>query len=1117
MPPPDAPAGADAAAPVRDPDDAVAACCARWHLAVVGGPDPGWCHPVRPRPRTLGRGAACDLTLDDPGISRSHLAFRERGRGVEIRDLGSANGTRIRRAGRRRGRRVRRRWRRVPATTEILVGASVLRVRPRPGLAGHAHPPATPTASGLPATAAASGHPPASRWPSALLGAAWFLPLLLAPGLSGARAALLALPLLLIVPAAWSHVRERRAARAAFATGRGPDPAAVLMAAVAGDVGGRATHDPTVCLATGVRVDPLADGPIALVGSPAVARAAARWVTCQVAVRGAALAVDPRPAGGGWAWLDGLPSAAAASDRTLVLADLLDGDPPAAPLPARSGIILVPTLARVPPACRHVVEVPDDDPHLVSGRWARRVAAAVQAASRAAEGGSLPRDVRVEDLLADPALAWPAHDGGLAAAFAVGSDGPVTIDLARDGPHALVAGTTGAGKSELLACWILALACAYPPSALTVVAIDYKGGATFAPVADLPHVAAVLTDLDAAGTARALAGLRAELARRERVLAAAGARDLAEFRRRRGAGTSGDAGLGRLLVVVDEFRALIDEHPDLLAGLVRLAAQGRSLGMHLVLATQRPAGAIGPDLRANIRLAVCLRVVGPADSLDVLGTADAARLPAVPGRAIVVADARSEVQAAWCGPDAAATISAVRARVDAACRVRHERPAAPLWPPPLPVRAWAPSEAGSETAALPLLLLDEIDEQRVRTWAWDPASSPLVIAGPPGSGRSAALATLAAGALARGWAVHVVGRLPDGVPRDHPRLGTVVAPDDPRRLARLVDVLAERASPALVCLDDVDAALAACGSDGLERLVRARAGGVAIAVGGPLGALTARWAATARHRIVLGALDAGQAAVAGVPRGLALRSPPPGRGVLLGDGGPRLGQVLLPGAVGRHEPPGRAPAPPIRLAAIPRSVSPTDVEGPPPDAWSVPIGRGGDDAAVVWLDAGAGARIVVAGPPESGRTSVLAWLDERLRLLGADVLRVDAATPAPLGRSSALLVDDAEALVPEVADAVAARWAAPGGVVVAAIRTDALATAYRGFGALLCQARCAVVLAPLRGGTGHVPAATVLRHADPTDPAGPGLGVLVEPRRVLPVRLVDPGLGRPGATPREQP
>ena len=176
--------------------------------------------------------------------------------------------------------------------------------------------------------------------------------------------------------------------------------------------------------------------------------------------------------------------------------------------------------------------------------------------------------------------------------------------------------------------------------------VDYKGGASFGACARLPHVVGQVTDLDPGAAERALTGLQAELRRRERLFAATGATDLATYRGRRPPderarrdgreGNDDNAPLPRLLIVVDEFRAMAEDHPDFIPGLVRIAAQGRSLGIHLVLATQRPGGAITADMRANISLRIALRVSSPADSRDVIDVPDAADIPADrPGRAVV--------------------------------------------------------------------------------------------------------------------------------------------------------------------------------------------------------------------------------------------------------------------------------------------------------------------------------------------------------------------------------------------------------------------------------------------------------------------------------------------------
>ena len=204
----------------------------------------------------------------------------------------------------------------------------------------------------------------------------------------------------------------------------------------------------------------------------------------------------------------------------------------------------------------------------------------------------------------------------------------VEIDLCRDGPHALIAGTTGSGKSELLQTLIAGLALTHPPDRCSFLLIDYKGGAAFAEAAALPHTVGVVTDLDGQTTVRALRSLAAELTRREAILGAHRVTDIRAL--------PDEVPLARLVIVVDEFATLADELPAFVPGLVSIAQRGRSLGVHLVLATQRPSGVVSPEIRANCTLRICLRTTDESDSRDVLGTPAAAFLPVTqPGRAYV--------------------------------------------------------------------------------------------------------------------------------------------------------------------------------------------------------------------------------------------------------------------------------------------------------------------------------------------------------------------------------------------------------------------------------------------------------------------------------------------------
>lgn len=214
----------------------------------------------------------------------------------------------------------------------------------------------------------------------------------------------------------------------------------------------------------------------------------------------------------------------------------------------------------------------------------------------------------------------------------LGTPGPCELDLDRDGPHLLLAGMTGAGKSELLATLVCGLVLNHPPQELALVLLDYKGGSAFAPFADLPHTVGVLTDLDPEVTARALRALRAVLRHREAVLAGAGVPDATAYRAYARAHPDAEP-MPRLVVIVDEYRILAEDHAPLMSSLVRIAALGRSLGLHLVLATQRPGGVVSAEIRANVNARIALRVRDVTESHDVIESGEAAALdPHLPGR-----------------------------------------------------------------------------------------------------------------------------------------------------------------------------------------------------------------------------------------------------------------------------------------------------------------------------------------------------------------------------------------------------------------------------------------------------------------------------------------------------
>jgi DNA segregation ATPase FtsK/SpoIIIE, S-DNA-T family len=318
----------------------------------------------------------------------------------------------------------------------------------------------------------------------------------------------------------------------------------------------------------------------------------------------------------------------------------------------------------------------------VSPAWCDRLArslAPVRDVSREDSESGLPGSARLLELLgmpnptADHVLgAWSrAADAGKTSKtgtrvpVGLTTDGPFHIDLRTDGPHGLIAGTTGAGKSELLQTLIASLAVANRPDEMTFVLIDYKGGAAFKDCAELPHTVGMVTDLDGHLTERALESLAAELRRREEILLRAGAKDIEDYHDlrdqagRRPVSTAGSVVPGaaerppaahgrfgqeprplepmpRLVLVIDEFAAMVAELPDFMTGLVDIGRRGRSLGVHLILATQRPAGVVTADIRANTNLRIALRVTDADESTDVLDAIDAVKISkATPGRCYV--------------------------------------------------------------------------------------------------------------------------------------------------------------------------------------------------------------------------------------------------------------------------------------------------------------------------------------------------------------------------------------------------------------------------------------------------------------------------------------------------
>ena len=314
-------------------------------------------------------------------------------------------------------------------------------------------------------------------------------------------------------------------------------------------------------------------------------------------------------------------------------------------LPEEATAVVVETVSGLALRQQRITVVEDVTPDLVEQPWLQRVARAL-APVRDISGGDddaiLPSACRLTEVMqlepvgAQTIMArWAVQPRSTEAVIGISLDGPFAIDLRRDGPHGLVAGTTGAGKSELLQIAGRVPRGGQPPDGMTFVLVDYKGGAAFKDCENLPHTVGMVTDLDAHLVERALVSLGAELTRREHLLADAGAKDIEDYVDLRENRPQLDP-MPRLLIVIDEFASLARELPDFVTGLVNIAQRGRSLGIHLILATQRPGGVVSPEIRANTNLRIALRVTDASESTDVIDAPDAGSISkANPGRAYV--------------------------------------------------------------------------------------------------------------------------------------------------------------------------------------------------------------------------------------------------------------------------------------------------------------------------------------------------------------------------------------------------------------------------------------------------------------------------------------------------
>ncbi|WP_318242035.1 FtsK/SpoIIIE domain-containing protein [Arthrobacter gallicola] len=695
-------------------------------------------------------------------------------------------------------------------------------------------------------------------------------------------------------------------------------------------------------------------------------------------------------------------------------------------------------------------------PDLIGPRAFHRTSALLASAQKHNARRSVPRDPFPMSS-GHMAASW-ARSGSARAALGHHGTAAVSLDLVADGPHFLIAGTTGSGKSELLRTFVASLAAAVPPTRLNFLLIDFKGGSGLAPLARLPHTAGFLTDLSGENVARTLASLRSELKRREALLAAAEASDLDGFN----SSAPVSKTLPRLVVVIDEFRMLADAVPTAVAELMRIAVLGRSLGLHLVLATQRPQGAVTADIRANISTSVCLRVQSAMESRDVVGCDDAADIPASsPGMAILrkAGDPPIPLRVSSTGsspgspPPPLQTLAqylstpldrrgrppgrsleelveaVISAAADAGYPARAQPPVQPPLPNALPHRSRLLGNTDSGRAVV-LGLADRPEQQSQDVLEWNPhRDSHLALVGPPASGTETATALLAAEQLSAlpGRYLYVLDG--DGSlawTAGHAQTGAYVAPHETRRAARLVSVLGgivlqrlargrngsgSSSSAGITLLvsgwgrwqDAFRSSRFSSSEDEMLGLVRdGEAADVCLVINGNRELPTARFFQLVPNRLWFPAGLPDDALVAW-PRMPPMESIP-GRAYVQGRIGAPAGAVAQCGEPPRdviHTPLPEGTVPPQRVEELPAYTGPEDlapVSGPD----RFPLGLHGDelDTAEAYLPSGTA--FLVLGPSGSGRTTLLRQF-ERAAGQDMEVHRFDSGwlAPAPTTAESA--------------------------------------------------------------------------------------------------------------------
>lgn len=684
----------------------------------------------------------------------------------------------------------------------------------------------------------------------------------------------------------------------------------------------------------------------------------------------------------------------------------------------------------------------------------------------------------------------------LRACLGVGSCGQAWVDLVADGPHALVVGTTGAGKSELLTSWLLQLAWAHSPSALQLILVDYKGGTCLGPLKRLPHCVDLLTDLEPAATARAIEAISAQLRRREQILRKSNCKDITEYEQLRHHQPS-LAPLARMLVVVDEFATLAASQEELLEHLLRLAAQGRSLGMHLILATQHPHGALSTSITANAALRVCLRMLDASEGAPLLGHGDLPDLPRAPGF-LCLSTQRGHFRCPYAGT---AQESAVW--IDACVKAAQALPPCQspwLAPPPANLSfnqarqlltahgAPAPAKGLATTLVstrqnLALALCDLPEQLAYGAFNWDSAT-PLGIFGTSASGRTAALRQLASSAAQAGLVTHTIGADLNQLTLPNAALaGSQLDTFHPCEVLRLTQLALEgKLRDQLLLIDDLDCVGEAIdtvlglgeGRDVLEKLVNAsRRGLFALALAGDLANASMRWCANISQRLYLGVCSDTLADQAGLKR--CQQAPNQvGAGVLTLASHWCAAQILLAPAFATAATTARATAP---VVALPENVSTC-----PP--WA--LGLGGDKAQP-WcpqLDQG----LAIIGPAGSGRSTALARV--------YDILQ--ATDPALAQR--AIFIDNLDQACPSAINTVETALDA-GTPVFATALTSRAANTYSGPLSQLRSLSPLLLLAPGLGEGTQLTNVRLTRWLDPHRQHLPGRGLVIASSQITPIQI----------------